>query len=72
MANLRNHMGVFQRLSFYLALSFGASGGVLLALGNTVASAQGNIPAVTGDARVDKLLSQMTLAEKLTLIHDER
>lgn len=26
-------------------------------------------PAVTGDARVDKLLSQMTLKEKLTLIH---
>jgi beta-glucosidase len=26
-------------------------------------------PVVTGDARVDKLLSQMTLAEKLTLIH---
>jgi beta-glucosidase len=27
------------------------------------------VPVVTGDARVDKLLSQMTLAEKLTLIH---
>ena len=27
------------------------------------------IPVVTGDARVDKLLSQMTLEEKLTLIH---
>ncbi|HVZ83776.1 MAG TPA: glycoside hydrolase family 3 N-terminal domain-containing protein, partial [Terracidiphilus sp.] len=27
------------------------------------------VPAVTGDARVDKLLSQMTLEEKLTLIH---
>jgi beta-glucosidase len=27
------------------------------------------IPQVTGDARVDKLLSQMTLEEKLTLIH---
>lgn len=27
-------------------------------------------PIVPGDARVDKLLSQMTLAEKLTLIHD--
>ncbi|HEY3703753.1 MAG TPA: glycoside hydrolase family 3 C-terminal domain-containing protein [Terracidiphilus sp.] len=32
------------------------------------AGAQG-VPVVTGDARVDKLLSQMTLAEKLTLIH---
>jgi beta-glucosidase len=28
-----------------------------------------SIPVVTGDARVDKLLSQMTLKEKLTLIH---
>ena len=27
------------------------------------------VPVVTGDARVDKLLSQMTLNEKLTLIH---
>ena len=27
------------------------------------------VPVVTGDARVDKLLSQMTLKEKLTLIH---
>ena len=32
------------------------------------ASAQ-SVPVVTGDARVDKLLSQMTLEEKLTLIH---
>ncbi len=28
-----------------------------------------NVPAVTGDARVDKLLNQMSLEEKLTLIH---
>jgi beta-glucosidase len=34
----------------------------------TFATAQ-SVPAVTGDARVDKLLSQMTLQEKLTLIH---
>lgn len=33
-----------------------------------VAAAQ-TVPVVTGDARVDKLLSQMTLQEKLTLIH---
>src|SRR5579871_2860797 len=31
--------------------------------------AQNQVPAVTGNARVDKLLSQMTLDEKLTLIH---
>jgi beta-glucosidase len=34
----------------------------------TCAMAQ-SIPVVTGDPRVDKLLSQMTLQEKLTLIH---
>ncbi len=39
----------------------------LLATG-TAAAAQ-SVPVVTGDARVDKLLSQMTLQEKLTLIH---
>jgi beta-glucosidase len=33
-----------------------------------MAAAQ-TVPVVTGDARVDKLLSQMTLEEKLTLIH---
>src|ERR1035437_5970898 len=43
-------------LSFVLALSAG------LAKGQSV-------PVVTGDARVDMLLSQMTLEEKLTLIH---
>jgi beta-glucosidase len=40
----------------------------ILACIATVASAQ-SVPVVTGDARVDKLLSQMTLEEKLTLIH---
>ncbi|HKN21557.1 MAG TPA: glycoside hydrolase family 3 C-terminal domain-containing protein [Terracidiphilus sp.] len=39
-----------------------------LALSAGIALAQ-SVPVVTGDARVDKLLSQMTLAEKLTLIH---
>src|SRR6266581_5018950 len=34
----------------------------------TAAAAQ-SVPVVTVDARVDKLLSQMTLQEKLTLIH---
>ena len=34
----------------------------------SLAAAQ-QVPVVTGDARVDKLLSQMTLEEKLTLIH---
>jgi beta-glucosidase len=39
-----------------------------LVLASTMAPAQ-TVPVVTGDARVDKLLSQMTLDEKLTLIH---
>ncbi len=42
--------------------------GFVLALGTGLAAGQ-NVPVVTGDARVDKLLSQMTLNEKLTLIH---
>jgi beta-glucosidase len=39
-----------------------------LLLSATFALAQ-SVPVVTGDARVDKLLSEMTLQEKLTLIH---
>jgi beta-glucosidase len=42
--------------------------GLALVLSAAMALAQ-TVPVVTGDARVDKLLSQMTLAEKLTLIH---
>src|SRR5579864_5715376 len=33
-----------------------------------VAAAQTTVPVVTGEARVDKLLSQMTLEEKMALI----
>jgi beta-glucosidase len=36
------------------------------------AAAQSAVPAVTGNARVDKLLSQMTLEEKTTLIRGAR
>ena len=42
--------------------------GVLFTLAASCTFAQ-SVPVVTGDARVDKLLSQMTLQEKLTLIH---
>jgi beta-glucosidase len=41
--------------------------GAVLAAG--LAATGQAVPVVTGDARVDKLLSQMTLEEKLTLIH---
>src|SRR4051794_10271118 len=42
---------------------------VLPLLAVSLATAAQSVPVVTGDARVDKLLSQMTLQEKLTLIH---
>jgi beta-glucosidase len=41
---------------------------ISIATSAIVCAAQ-TVPVVTGDARVDKLLSQMTLEEKLTLIH---
>ena len=41
------------------------------AIGSAAPCAQA-VPQATGDARVDTLLSQMTLEEKLTLIHDGR
>ncbi len=53
-----------QKIAFIFSAALGAilmSAGLLLA--------QNQAPVVTGDARVDKLLSQMTLEEKLTLIH---
>jgi len=45
---------------------------IALVASTSLSFAQAGIPSITGDARVDKLLSQMTLAEKLTLIHDSR
>jgi beta-glucosidase len=44
-----------------------AIGGASLLLGASMALAQ-SVPVVTGDARVDKLLSQMSLKEKMALI----
>src|SRR3954465_3262600 len=43
--------------------------GALFALALAATAAAQSVPLITGDARVDKLLSQMTLQEKLTLIH---
>ena len=51
------------RLAFQRAM--GIAGLAFIA---TIAPAQ-TVPVVTGDARVDQLLSEMTLQEKLTLIH---
>src|SRR5450755_369692 len=44
----------------------------LLAFGNSPAPAQQDGAVITGRARVDRMVSQLTLAEKLTLSHDER
>jgi beta-glucosidase len=44
----------------------------IIALRAGLAWAQQSVPVVTGDTRVDNLLSQMTLAEKMTLIHGTR
>ena len=39
---------------------------------NPVRAAQQTVPAADSDARVDKLLSRMTLAEKIAVIHGEK
>ncbi|MCL2659371.1 MAG: glycoside hydrolase family 3 C-terminal domain-containing protein [Acidobacteriaceae bacterium] len=44
----------------------------MLALASASAAFCQSVPAVTGDARVDKLLSEMTLQEKLTLVEGSR
>ena len=45
---------------------------LLAGLSATAAAAGPRVPTVTGNARVDRLLATMTLAEKRTLIHDAR
>ncbi|WP_348260782.1 glycoside hydrolase family 3 C-terminal domain-containing protein [Telmatobacter sp. DSM 110680] len=59
------HTGSFQISRLIIR---GLAATALFATATTFALAQ-SVPVVTGDARVDKLLSQMTLEEKLTLIH---
>ncbi len=56
-------MGRFRFRSHRIALAF-----AFLLITSTFVAAQA-VPVVTGDPRVDKLLSQMTLQEKITLIH---
>jgi beta-glucosidase len=58
----------FMREMKALRTAISAVLGFALALGACLALGQ-SVPVVTGDARVDKLLSQMTLDEKLALIH---
>jgi beta-glucosidase len=52
----------------WLAIKRSILGIAWLAFCATIARAQ-TVPVVTVDARVDKLLSEMTLQEKLSLIH---
>ena len=42
-----------------------------ISLGGTLALAQATVPVVTGNPRIDKLLSQMTLEEKMALIRGQ-
>jgi beta-glucosidase len=49
-----------------------AASAACLLFGSALALSQDATPAVTGNPRVDALLAQMTLGEKLTLIHDAR
>jgi beta-glucosidase len=58
----------FQSRTNWISANRAVLGAGSLLLGAAVVIAQ-SVPVVTGDARVDKLLSQMTLQEKLTLIH---
>ena len=46
-----------------------AAAGVLAIFATVLMSQVSNPPAVTGNVRVDRLLSQMTLDEKISLIH---
>jgi beta-glucosidase len=52
----------------FITAKWAVMGGASLLLGASMVLAQ-TVPVVTGDARVDKLLGQMTLKEKLILIH---
>jgi beta-glucosidase len=59
---------LLQKFGSFSAPKWAALGVVALLATAAIGMAQ-SVPVVTGDARVDKLLSQMTLEEKLTLIH---
>jgi beta-glucosidase len=61
---MENSLQATNRVRAVLTAALGAA----LVLSAGLAQSQ-SVPVVTGDARVDKLLSQMTLDEKMTLIH---
>jgi beta-glucosidase len=58
----------FSKLPLLRGLTRGLLAATLFTVATGCALAQ-SVPVITGDPRVDKLLSQMTLQEKLTLIH---
>src|SRR5215472_11493230 len=66
--SMRAYMNPLQMTKIRLAAQCTVLGFATLASRTTIAPAQ-NVAVVTGDAQVDKLLSQMTLQEKLILIH---
>src|SRR5579863_8122085 len=59
---------ITQRIGFVVRLQRIAILFVVLFVPAARAAAQSAVPVITGDARVDKLLSQMTLEEKMALI----
>lgn len=64
--------GISRRRIVLGSVAVAAVAATFVAAGTPVAfSAAKPVPSVTGDARVDKLLSEMTLNDKLTLIEGE-
>lgn len=63
---------ITQRIGSVIHLQQFAILRVVVIVTAAMAAAQNTLPVVTGDARVDKLLSQMTLEEKMALIRGAR
>src|SRR5271165_6089050 len=59
------------RIKRYQSVFWGGAAAIALlaAIFTAVAEPKKSVPVVTGNARVDKLLSEMTLDEKITMIH---
>lgn len=69
---VRESIREIRRSSARFALSCICGAGSYLWRGLPSAQAQSIAQPITGNARVDELLSRMTLADKLELIHDSR
>jgi beta-glucosidase len=63
-------MQVFKEVPVKYSTTLCLSSAAFLAVGAAVfAQTSSSVPVVTGNARVDKILSQMTLEEKIALLH---